>query len=64
MKQNTKKQGQGTLEYLIMLSGVIAVLLVFMNPTKGYFRQKFNQTLAISVNSMVSVANMLTGRNP
>ena len=63
MTQNTKKQGQGTLEYLIMLAGVIAVLLVFMGPG-GFFQQSFNQTLAMSSNSMVTAVNMLTVRNP
>jgi len=64
MKRHQNNQGQGTLEYMIMLTGVIAVLIVFMNPRGGIFQQKFNETLAISTNSMVQTVNFLTGRNP
>ena len=38
------KKGQSTLEYIILVTAVVAVLLVFLGPS-GFFRNAFNSTL-------------------
>ena len=38
------KRGQSTLEYIILVTAVVAVLLVFLGPT-GIFRSSYNTTL-------------------
>lgn len=57
--QNRKKKGQSTLEYIILVTGVIAILIVFLNPTNGIFNTAFNQTLQTGTNGMVNMANRL-----
>ena len=59
MKQQKKKKGQSTLEYIILVTGVIAVLLVFLNPTTGIFNRTFNETLSQGTNGMTDMANRL-----
>lgn len=59
MKQQKKKKGQSTLEYIILVTGVIAVLLVFLNPKTGLFQAAFNKTLAEGTNGMEDMANRL-----
>lgn len=58
-KLNRKKKGQSTLEYIILVTGVIAILIVFLNPTSGIFNTAFNQTLATGTNGMTTMANRL-----
>lgn len=55
-----KKKGQSTLEYLIMVTGVIVVLIFFLGPG-GPFSQSFNKTLAYGTNGMEKMANKLAG---
>ncbi len=38
------KRGQSTLEYIILVTAVVAVLLVFLGPS-GIFRSTYNSTL-------------------
>jgi len=59
MKQQRKRKGQSTLEYIILVTGVIAVLLIFLNPSSGIFRNAFNSTLARGTNGMEDMANRL-----
>ncbi len=59
MKQHKKKKGQSTLEYIILVTGVIAVLLLFLNPNSGLFRTSYNKTLAMGTNGMEDMANRL-----
>ncbi|HSV42973.1 MAG TPA: class III signal peptide-containing protein [Candidatus Bathyarchaeia archaeon] len=59
MKQHKKKKGQSTLEYIILVTGVIAVLLLFLNPNGGLFRASYNATLAAGTNGMEDMANRL-----
>ena len=56
---NKKKKGQSTLEYIILVTGVIAILIVFLNPTNGIFNKAFNQTLTQGTNGMNDMSNRL-----
>jgi len=58
MKQQKKKKGQSTLEYIILVTGVIAVLLIFLRPG-GVFSTSFNGTMAQGTNGMEDMANRL-----
>jgi hypothetical protein len=62
--KNRKKKGQSTLEYIILVTGVIAILIVFLNPTSGIFNKAFNQTLKQGTNGMEDMANRLTLSHP
>lgn len=59
--QNRRKKGQSTLEYIILVTGVIAILIVFLNPTNGIFNQAFNNTLQTGTDGMVNMALRLNG---
>ena len=53
-----KKKGQSTLEYIIMITGVIAVLIIFLGPG-GIFKSAFGNTLEQGTNGMEDMANRL-----
>lgn len=57
--QERKKKGQSTLEYIILVTGVIAILIVFLNPTTGVFNTAFNDTLKTGTTGMLNMANRL-----
>jgi uncharacterized protein (UPF0333 family) len=57
--KNRKKKGQSTLEYIILVTGVIAILIIFLNPSTGIFNQAFNATLRTGTNGMFDMANRL-----
>jgi len=59
VNNNRKKKGQSTLEYIILVTGVIAILIVFLNPSNGVFVKAFNQTLRTGTNGMTGMANRL-----
>jgi hypothetical protein len=59
VQKNRKKKGQSTLEYIILVTGVIAILIIFLNPTNGIFNTAFNQTLRTGTNGMIDMANRL-----
>jgi uncharacterized protein (UPF0333 family) len=59
VKNKKKKKGQSTLEYIILVTGVIAVLIVFLNPKSGVFTTAFNSTLSSGTNGMVNMAGRL-----
>ena len=61
VKNNRKKKGQSTLEYIILVTGVIAILIIFLNPTNGVFNTAFNQTLRTGTNGMTNMAARLAG---
>ncbi len=51
------KRGQSTLEYIILVTAVVAVLLVFLGPS-GFFQNTVNKTLG----DVTSVMNMMSNR--
>lgn len=58
-----KKKGQSTLEYIILVTGVIVVLIIFLGP-KGAFNKAFNETLSGGTNGMENMAGRLSGSRP
>lgn len=60
VNNNRKKKGQSTLEYIILVTGVIAILIIFLNPTTGLFTKAYNSTLQSGTNGMKTMANRLS----
>ena len=58
-----KKKGQSTLEYIILVTGVLVVLIVFLRPG-GVFNAAFNATLNSGTNGMQNMAERLAGSRP
>lgn len=58
MVKKCKKRGQSTLEYLILLAMVIAVLILFLRPG-GVFEGAYNRTLESGTSGMETIANRL-----
>ena len=52
------KKGQSTLEYIILVTAVVAIILVFLGPS-GVFRSRLNQTLGDATNGMLNMAGRL-----
>ena len=57
------KKGQSTLEYVILVTGVIAVLLAFLRPT-GTFNNALTNTLTQGTNGMEDMAGRLRDSRP
>jgi uncharacterized protein (UPF0333 family) len=55
-----KKKGQSTLEYIILVTGVIVILIAFLKPD-GIFNKAFNSTLSSGTNGMQNMADRLAG---
>lgn len=62
--KSRKKKGQSTLEYIILVTGVIAILIVFLNPGTGIFNTAFNETLSSGTNGMTTMADRLGKSRP
>lgn len=58
-----KKKGQSTLEYIIMVTGVVVILIFFLGPT-GPFQKAYNKTLEYGTNGMDDMANKLSTSRP
>ncbi len=56
---NRKKKGQSTIEYIILVAGVLAALLIFLGPT-GLFQAAYQDMLGSGTNGMESMANKLS----
>lgn len=56
MGQNINKKGQSTVEYILLVTAVIAVVILFMTGDKSKFQERLTNTLDISTNSMANVA--------
>lgn len=57
------KRGQSTIEYLILVAGVIAILIVFLQ-SGGVFRTALNTTYQQATDGMVNMANRLKSSRP
>jgi uncharacterized protein (UPF0333 family) len=58
-----RKKGQSTLEYIILVTGVIAILIVFLGPS-GIFNTAFCETLSTGTIGMTDMANRLATSRP
>lgn len=58
-----KKKGQSTLEYIVLVTAVVAVILVFMKPG-GIFQSRVNATLDTVTNTMTNMAGRLSTAQP
>jgi uncharacterized protein (UPF0333 family) len=56
-----KKKGQSTVEYIILITAVITVMILFMLGDGAIFRSKVNQTLDAGTNGMLNMAQRVTG---
>ena len=61
LKQLRNKRAQSTVEYVILVAIVIAVILAFTN---GVFRTSYNKTLVQATNGMEDMANRLMNSRP
>lgn len=55
-----KKKGQSTLEYILLVTAVVAVLIIFLRPGAGPFSQALNNTYGQMTGGMESMANRLS----
>lgn len=63
VKLRKNKKGQSTVEYVVLVAAVIALLFLFLAPN-GPFRTAFNKTLATGTNGMEDMANRLSTSRP
>lgn len=54
-----RKKGQSTLEYMVLVAMVIAILVVFLRP-EGIFGRAYNRTLQQGTDGMEILSNRLT----
>ncbi len=59
MKLHSRK-GQSTLEYIILVTAVIAVLIIFLNPNTGVFVNRVNATYGEVTNGIGTLSGQLT----
>ena len=58
------KKGQSTVEYIILVAGVIAILIVFVGSSSSPFRAALNRTYLAATNGMENMANRLANSRP
>ena len=59
------KQGQSTIEYVILVAGVILVIIWFVgNPATSPFQNSLNMTYQQATNGMEDMANRLRESRP
>lgn len=56
-----KKDGQSTVEYIILVAAIIAAILIFLPST---FRTAFNAALTEGTNGMTNMAERLSTSRP
>jgi len=59
LRRKRKQSGQSTLEYIVLVTGVVAILILFLGPT-GPFRKAYNDTMTQGTNGMTQMANRLS----
>jgi len=56
-----RSRGQSTLEYLVLVTAVVAAFIVFL---PGSFRIAYNSVLNKTTNAMINMADRLSGSRP
>ena len=56
-----KKKGQSTVEYIILVTAVVAVIIFFVANPGSPFRTKINDTLGNATGAMANMAGRLNG---
>jgi len=54
------KKGQSTVEYILLVTAVVAVLIIFTNANTSPFKSQLNQTLNTVTSDMGMMGNRLT----
>ena len=54
------KRGQSTVEYVLLVTAVLAVIIAFVTSNKGAFQTQLNQTLNTATADMSSGAETLS----
>lgn len=62
-KPKQQKKGQSTVEYIILVAAVLAVLIIFLRPG-GPFSNTFNSALTNGTNGMQDMGGRLAGSRP
>lgn len=52
-------KGQSTVEYILLITAVIAVIILFTAPKNGLFSQRLNQVLNETTQDMLNTASYL-----
>ena len=60
MVKKRKKKAQSTLEYLLLLTGILVIMIAFLRPG-GFFSTKYNDVFIEGTNGMVNMAQRLSG---
>lgn len=58
------KKGQSTVEYIILIAGVIAILIVFVGSKTGPFQTSINKAYNTATQGMENMANRLAVSRP
>ncbi|MBF0385221.1 MAG: class III signal peptide-containing protein [Candidatus Omnitrophica bacterium] len=56
----TKRKGQSTVEYIILVAAILAVILFFLRPN-GPFSNAFNTTLGDGAKGMTNMSGKIAG---
>ncbi len=52
-------KGQSTVEYLLLVTSVIALIILFTNPNNGLLGQRVNQVFNQATQDMINVSTYL-----
>ena len=58
------KKGQSTVEYIILVTAILAALIAFLSAQNGPFQRAFNETLYSGTNGMQNMADRLAVSRP
>ncbi len=56
--------GQSTVEYILLVTAVIAVVLIVTNGQNSIFQSRLTNVVDITSNRMINMANRLTSISP
>ena len=59
-KEHMKKSGQSTIEYILLVTAVVAVVIILTTGQNSLFQQKLTNTINITAEGMQSMASKLT----